>query len=101
MRIRVLAAVGVLACMIAVPVARAQEGVGATSSVDSTQYLRARSLVANGSAVAGRQLVDSLLRRAQPGTAAYAEGLYWRATLAASATSAERDYRQIVVDYPL
>jgi len=94
---------GLLVAVLAasVPVAlRAQDGIGAVGA-DSTQYLRARSMVANGNAAAGRQLVDSLLRASRPGTAAYAEGLYWRATLAASATSAERDYRQIVVDYPL
>lgn len=79
----------------------AQEGAGATPPADSVQYLRARAMVSNGDAAGGRRLVDSLLKASQPGTAAYAEGLYWRGTLSASATSAERDYRQIVVDYPL
>ena len=35
------------------------------------------------------------------GSTQYAEALYWHATLAASANVAERDYRRIVVDYPL
>src|SRR6185312_11458840 len=38
---------------------------------------------------------------APAGTPAYAEGLYWRATLAANARDSEHAYRQIIVDYPL
>ena len=36
-----------------------------------------------------------------PDTPAYAEALYWRATLAATSADAERDYRRVVVEYPL
>jgi cell division septation protein DedD len=38
---------------------------------------------------------------APAGSAAFAEGLYWRGTLAANARDSEHAYRQIIVDYPL
>jgi hypothetical protein len=37
---------------------------------------------------------------AQPGSNEYAEGVYWRAVIAATAADAEMDYRRIIVDYP-
>jgi|HubBroStandDraft_6_1064221.scaffolds.fasta_scaffold156928_1 cell division septation protein DedD len=67
---------------------------------DSSLYLRAQEMVANGDAASGRALVDSLLNATSPDSVQYAEALYWRAALATSATSAEQDYRRIVVDYP-
>jgi DedD protein len=75
--------------------------VGAQSAKDSTLYLRAQQMVANGDAANGRKLADSVANAAPPGTSAYAEGLYWRATLAANARDSEHAYRQIIVDYPL
>lgn len=72
----------------------------ATSGADSV-FARARQLVVNGNGAAGRVLVDSMVAAAEPDTPAYAEALYWRATLAASSDDAERDYRRIAVDYPL
>jgi cell division septation protein DedD len=74
---------------------------GAQSARDSTLYLRAQQMVANGDAAGGRKLADSVANAAPSGTAAYAEGLYWRATLAANARDSEQAYRQIIVDYPL
>ena len=73
----------------------------AQSGSDSVAYRRAQTLVNDGNATAGRAIVDSLIGRAAPGTNAYAEGLYWRAVLSATASDAEMDYRRIVVDYPL
>jgi cell division protein FtsN len=64
-------------------------------------YKRAQGLVNDGNAVAGRALVDSMIAVAAPGSNDYAEGVYWRAVLAATAADAEMDYRRIVVDYPL
>ena len=63
-------------------------------------YRRAQTLVNDGNAQAGRALVDSMIAVAQPGSNDYAEGIYWRAVLAATAADAEMDYRRIVVDYP-
>jgi len=68
---------------------------------DSATYRRAQMLVNDGNAIAGRAIVDSMIARATPGTNGYAEGLYWRAVLSATASDAEMDYRRIVVDYPL
>lgn len=63
-------------------------------------YRRAQTMVNDGNAAAGRALVDSMIAVAQPGSNEYAEGVYWRAVLAATAADAEMDYRRIVVDYP-
>lgn len=78
---------------------QAQDSV-ATASRD-TLYRRAQRLVNEGKGDQGRAIVDSLLRVAAPGTAAYVEGLFWRASLATTSAEAERDYRQITVDFPL
>jgi cell division protein FtsN len=75
--------------------------VAQAAPVDSTPYVRARDMVSNGEVEQGRHVIDSLLKAATPGTPAYAEGLYWRAAVAPNARDAERDYRQVVVDYPL
>ena len=64
-------------------------------------FKRARRLVADGDGAAGRALVDSMLRAAQEGTAAYGDALFWRGALAETAADAERDYRQVIVEYPL
>jgi cell division septation protein DedD len=63
-------------------------------------YRRAQTLVNDGNAQAGRALIDSMIAIAQPGSNEYAEGVYWRAVLAATAADAEMDYRRIVVDFP-
>src|SRR5690349_3946629 len=69
----------------------------ATDSV----YNRARRLVSEGDGVTGRALVDSMLRAAAEGTTAYGDALYWRGALAEAAADAERDYRRVIVEYPL
>lgn len=74
---------------------------GAQSTADSAAYKQAQTLVNEGNATAGRAIVDSLIARSTPGSNAYAEGLYWRAVLSATAADAEMDYRRIIVDYPL
>jgi cell division protein FtsN len=73
----------------------------AQSNSDSATYRRAQTLVNDGNAAAGRAIVDSMIARATPGTNEYAEGLYWRAVLSATAADAEMDYRRIIVDHPL
>jgi cell division protein FtsN len=57
--------------------------------------------VAEGNGVAGRALVDSLLRAADQTTPAYGDALYWHGALAPTAAEAERDYRRVIVEYPL
>ncbi len=66
-----------------------------------TLFKRARRMVVDGNGVAGRALVDSLLKQAEEGTAAYGDALYWRGALAETAAEAERDYRRVIVEYPL
>jgi hypothetical protein len=70
-------------------------------STDSLRYMPARELASNGDAAGGRAMVDSILGTIQQGSLEYAEGLYWRASLAETTQDAERDYRGIIVDYPL
>ena len=84
-----------VACLVIPAVSNAQ------SSSDSAAFKRAQSLVNDGNAVTGRAIVDSVIARSASGTNAYAEGLYWRAILSATAADAEMDYRRIIVDYPL
>jgi SPOR domain len=64
-------------------------------------FRRARRLVAEGNGAAGRALVDSLMRVADPSTPAYGDALYWHGALAPTAAEAERDYRRVIVEYPL
>lgn len=78
-------------------IAGAQTVAPATNPV----YQRAQTLVNDGNAAAGRALVDSMIAAAAPGSNEYAEGVYWRAVLAATAADAEIDYKRVVIDYPM
>ena len=69
----------------------------ATDSV----FKRARRLVSEGDGAAGRAIVDSMLRAATEGSPAYGNALFWRGALAETAADAERDYRRVIVEYPL
>jgi len=73
---------------------------GTSPRADSV-FARAKQLVVNGNGAAGRLLVDSVVAATSPDSAAYGEALYWRAALAATSVDAERDYRRLVVEYPL
>lgn len=64
-------------------------------------FRRARRLVGEGNGAAARALVDSILRASDPATPAYGEALYWHGALAPTAAEAERDYRRVIVEYPL
>ena len=70
-----------------------------TTAAINPVYRRAQTLVNDGNATAGRALVDSMIAVAPPGSNDYAEGVYWRAVLAATAADAEIDYKRIVIDY--
>lgn len=63
-------------------------------------YERALRLTEAGRGADGRALTDSLVAAAAPGSAALAEALWWRAALAASAESAERDLRRLLAEVP-
>jgi hypothetical protein len=102
--LRVLRPARLIVLAAAAAIASTASAAGAQSpkptSADSV-FARARQLVANGNGAAGRVLVDSMITVATPDTPVYAEALYWRARLAATGADAERDYRMIVVEYPL
>jgi cell division protein FtsN len=105
----------VLATLLLAATTPCVSGQATTTSPDSTPrsaaslprpandslFRRARRLVSDGNGVAGRALVDSLLRAADPATPAYGDALYWHGALAPTATVAERDYRRVIVEYPL
>jgi cell division protein FtsN len=76
-------------------------GAALPRPANDSLFRRARRMVGEGNGPAGRALVDSLLRAATPGTPAYGDALYWHGALAATATDAERDYRRVIVEYPL
>ena len=78
----------------------AQSRAAAVSPSDSL-FRRARRMVSEGNGAAGRALVDSVMKKAEDGTTAFGDALFWRGALAETATDAERDYRRVIVEYPL
>lgn len=82
-------------------VATAQSQTPTIPTAADSVFARARQLVERGNGAAGRLLVDSMLTVAIPDTPAYGEALYWRATFATTSADAERDFRTVIVDYPL
>jgi cell division protein FtsN len=94
----------IIAALAAIPIAaasaHAQAPRGAPSANDSL-FRRARRLVSDGSGAEGRALVDSLLRSATEGTPEHGDALFWRGALAETAAAAERDYKRVIVEYPL
>jgi cell division protein FtsN len=93
---RDLPIIALVICAALIPVG-AQGVLPATDTI----FRRAKKLVADGNGVAGRALVDSVLRGAAEGSAGYGDALYWRGALAETAADAERDYRRVIVEYPL
>src|SRR5438105_1822212 len=87
---------GVALCSAA-PTVIAQVAAKPTDPV----FARAQALVSDGNGAAGRALIDSVIAATPPMAPLYPQALFWRASLAASAADAERDYKHIVVDYPL
>jgi hypothetical protein len=82
------------ACAIAVQAVFAQESPDAV-------FDRAKRLVMNGNGAGGRLLIDSIITATPTDSPVYGDALYWRAALAATNTDAERDYRRLIVEYPL
>lgn len=102
----VFAAVVIAAAIIPGGAAQAQNADSATKTraaapaASDSLFLRARKLVLEGNAAAGRTLVDSALAATTSGSADYATALYWHGALSATAADAERDYRRVIVEYP-
>ena len=76
--------------------ARAQD---TTDDAAAAAFRRAQRLVNDGQGAEGRALVDSMLNAAELRSSAEAEALYWRATLAESWESAQRDYLRIMLEH--
>lgn len=85
----------------AIPLRGVAQSSTPTSAVGDSMFRRARRMVSEGNGAAGRALVDSLLRREEEGTTAFGNAVYWRGALAETAAEAERDYRKVIVEYPL
>ena len=99
-----------LLSLLAVPPTQAQtiptsSGIapapGMPRPANDSLFRRARRLVGDGNGATGRALVDSLLAAAAPGSTDYGNALYWHGALAATAAEAERDYRRVIVEFPL
>lgn len=97
----VLRTLAVISLAVAGSSAAAQVATPATRDSTRNVYMRARQMVQNGNGEAGRALVDSVVKSTPERTAAYAEALFWRASLARDGASAEHDYRRIIVEYKL
>jgi len=72
-------------------------GIGA----DSIALLvrRAQRMVNDGNGAEARAQLDSLLERTEPRSAQEAEVLFWRATLAESWETAQRDYLRLMLEH--
>ncbi len=87
-------------------VARAQDTTGYSASTPvvpepaDTVLRRAVQIVSEGHGPAGRAIIDSVLAATSPGTPPFAEVLFTKAVVAATAFEAERDYQRVIVEYP-
>jgi len=99
-RATVLVTVPLVATLL-IPRIAAGQGSAPGRSGTEPVFVRAQQMVIAGQDSAGRAVIDSVLAATSEGNPRYAEGLFWRATLSKTAAAAERDYRRIVVDFPL
>lgn len=102
-RVRLLAAVGGV-LLLGAPLAPVQAQVVVTpapaeSLPRAAIFQRAQRLVNDGNGREGRALVDSLLNATEPRSAAEAEVLFWRATLAENWDQAQRDYMRVMLEH--
>jgi cell division septation protein DedD len=67
---------------------------------DNPSIQTAVRLAGEGRGDEARRLVNAELVKVRVGEPAYVEALYWRARLAASGDSAERDLRRVAIEYP-
>ena len=73
--------------------------LSALHAQDSPAIRAAAQLAAGGRNDSARALVRAVLVNSRPGDAAYVEALYWRARLATTGDSAERDLRRVAIEY--
>ncbi len=67
---------------------------------DNPALQEAVRLAGEGRGDAARRLVAAELAKARVGDSAYVEALFWRARLAVTGDSAERDLRRIAIEFP-
>jgi cell division septation protein DedD len=87
-------------CLSLVPVAALSAQQSDGTSTDTT-FLAAQRLVVEGRGQEGRAIIARELAAAPEGSPRYVEALYWRAALAATAADAERDYKRIIIEFPV
>ena len=89
----------VATCLVLAPLSlRAQP---ADTTVADTVFLSAQRLVVEGRGTEGRAIIARELAAAPNGSPRYVEALYWRAALAPTAADAERDYKRIIIEFPV
>lgn len=91
----------VLLLVLLIPFTAASAQSSTTRPANDSIFKRARRLVSEGNGAAGRALIDTLLSHEEEGRTGYGDALYWRGALAETAADAERDYRRVIVEYPL
>ena len=91
----------ILLLVLLLPTAMLPAQSSTTPPANDSIFKRARRLVSEGNGAAGRALVDTVLSHEQEGRPGYGDALYWRGALAETAADAERDYRRVIVEYPL
>jgi cell division septation protein DedD len=72
----------------------------AARAQDDPAIQTAVRLAGEGRGDEARRLVNAELAKARVGEPAYVEALYWRARIAATGDSAERDLRRVAIEYP-
>ena len=71
------------------------------STVADTTFAAAQRLVVEGRGQEGRAIIAREHAATPEGSPRYVEALYWRAALAATAADAERDYKRIIIEFPV
>ena len=71
----------------------------ASFAQDNATVRAAVRLAGEGRGDSARALVSSVLTHSRPGDSTWVEALYWRARLAATGDSAERDLRRVAIEY--
>lgn len=90
-----------IALLLAAALASPLGAQAATSAPSDALFARAQRLVNEGRGAEGRALVDSIVRATPTTSPRYPDALFWRASLAATAADAERDYHRIAIEHPL
>jgi cell division septation protein DedD len=100
----VTGAIMIVASQVLLPTTALAQTTGGDAQVTmrmDSVFARARQFAAAGKHAEAHRIADSLLATIAPASNAYGDALYGRATIAATSDDAERDYRRIIVEYPL